>query len=68
MTWLELPEQERRQLARRLTAKQLDIYRLRLNRMSYEEIAWLLSISIRTVRTHEHRARQIHQLMLEEAA
>lgn len=66
MTWHDLPQDERTQLARRLTPKQLDVYRLRLNHTSYEHISWLLNISIRTVRTHEHRAKQIHQLMLEE--
>lgn len=69
MSWNSLDQWEREQLAKQLTPRQLDVYRLRLAGCPWQFIGEALHISPRTARTHWKRARAIHQqLELPEAA
>lgn len=68
MAWVDVPHHERDQLARTLTDRQLHIYILRLGGYSWTRISEDTGLSIRTVRDHERRARQLHHLIRQEAA
>lgn len=66
--WNSLTDHDKHHLALKLTARQLDVYKLRLAGLSWDNIAWALNLSIRTCRTHGKRAEQIHAQLEEHAA
>lgn len=68
MTWRDLPTNEQILLNQRLTIRQHDVLVLTLAGCSLARIAVMLQVSIRTVRTHLHRARQIHDDVRKETA
>ncbi len=68
MTWNQLEPQVRAQRVNRLTPRQHDVLILWLAGSSIERISTMLNLAPRTVRTHLHRARQIHAQIEQEAA
>lgn len=68
MSWNTIPEHERAELRQRLTQKQLDVLILWHAGLGYTKIAAGLGVSVRTIRTHLARARQIHDRIHQEAA
>ena len=68
MAWNDLPHHERTELRARLTQKQLNVLILWHAGLGYQKIADGLGVSVRTVRTHLARARQIHDRITQEAA
>ena len=67
MSWQSLDPAIRDQLKTRLTQRQLDVLILWLAGCSYDRISTMLGISVRSVRTHLKRARQIHDQVKEAA-
>lgn len=66
--WNYLPEAEREHLERTLTLKQLRVYKAWLAGLPFETMASAFGVSVRTVRTHLARARQVHDRITQEAA
>ena len=68
MSWQSLDPAIRETLKTRLTQRQLEVLILWLAGCSYDRISTMLGISVRSVRTHLKRARQIHDTITQEAA
>ncbi len=67
-SWNTLKPNVRHQLINRLSPRQHDVLILWLAGCSIERIATMLNLSPRTIRTHLHRAQQIHTQIQQEAA
>lgn len=68
MSWNTLPTEHRDELKQRLSQRQLDVLILWLAGCSYDRISTMLGISVRSVRTHLKRARQVHNQVKQAAA
>lgn len=68
MTYSQLPATVREIAERELTAKQLQVFKLRYNDTSYVRISLIMGVSEATVRGHLRRAHQKIQMHMEEAA
>lgn len=69
MSWIDHAPELRNELSEALTERQLHIYILRSAGCSWDTIATMKGLSVRTVRAHYRRATQVRDLLdMKEAA